>query len=75
MTFHLLPSLLHDKMSGQSPSSSQVCPVVIVVSALKAPTKDQIRISQGTLKAAALNATANKIDVAAIKESLNLNTP
>ena len=38
MTFHLLPALLHDKMSGQSPSSSQVCPVVIVVSALKAPT-------------------------------------
>ena len=56
MIFHLLPALLHDKMSGQSPSSSQVRPVVIVVSPLNALTKDQIRrISQGTLKAAALN--------------------
>ena len=52
--FHLLPALLHDKikMSGQSPSR----PVVIVVSPLNALTKDQIRrISQGTLKSAALN--------------------
>ena len=56
--FHLLPALLHDKikMSGQSPSR----PVVIVVSPLNALSKDQIRrISQGTLKAAALRTPAS----------------
>jgi hypothetical protein len=46
MIFRLLPVLLqslHDKMSGQSPSSSQGRPVVIVVSPLNTLTKDQIR--------------------------------
>ena len=57
MIFHLLPALLQDKMSSHSgQSSSQVRSVVIVVSPLNALTKDQIRrVSQGTLKAAALN--------------------
>ena len=51
MIFYLLPALLHYKMRGQSLSSSQVHPVVIIVSPLNALTKDQIqRTSQGTLK-------------------------
>ena len=56
MIFHLLPALLYDKGRSEARNSAILRPIVIVVSPLNALTKDQIRrISQGKLKAAALN--------------------
>lgn len=61
MIFHLLPALLHKKMSGRSTSTSRIPPVVIVVLPLNALTTDQInRISQGRLKAAALTVSRKR---------------
>ena len=65
MIFHLLPALLHNKMSdGRSTSTSRIPPVVIVVLPLNALTTDQInRISQGRLKAAALTVSRKRYSV------------
>ena len=56
MIFHLLSALLYDKGRSEARNSAILRPIVIVVSPLNALTKDQIRrISQGKLKATALN--------------------
>lgn len=62
MIFHLLPSLLYDKMiSGRPASSSPVRPVIIVVSPLNALMKDQIRkTSEGNVSATFLNVRKKK---------------
>ena len=62
MIFHLLPSLLYDKMiSGRPASSSPVRPVIIVVSPLNALMKDQIRkTSEGNVSATFLNVRNKK---------------
>ena len=58
LIFHLLPSLLLEKMNSQRPVPSlSFCPVMIVVSPLNALIKDQMtRSSEGNVNVTFLNA-------------------